>query len=83
MTKNDFKVTSIFKIIIRICKKNVELFAKTFKFLLKRCLFIFCIFHLNEEELNQQVCLGCIEREILPRIKQKIKEEEQKCNPTS
>ena len=23
----------------------------------KRCLFIFCIFYLNEKELNQQVCL--------------------------
>ena len=28
MAKNDFTVTSIFKIIIRICKKIFELFAK-------------------------------------------------------
>ena len=27
--------------------------GKTFRFLLKRCLFIFCIFYLNEEELIQ------------------------------
>ena len=65
MAKNDFRVTSIFKIIIRVCKKNVEFCGKTFKFLPKRCLFIFCIFYLNEEELNQQVCLiKYVENEI-------------------
>ena len=57
MAKNDFRVTSIFKIIIRICMKSVEPCRKTTKFLPKRCLFIFCIFYLNENELNQQVCL--------------------------
>ena len=65
MAKNDFRVTSIFKIIIRICMKNVEFCGKTSKFLPKRCLFIFCIFYLNEKELNQQVCLiKCVENEI-------------------
>ena len=39
MTKNDFRVTSIFKIIIRICMKNVE-FWKTSKSLPKRGLFL-------------------------------------------
>ena len=48
---------SIFKIIIRICMKNVEFCRKTSKFLPKRCLFIFCIFYLNEKELKQQLCL--------------------------
>ena len=59
MVKNDFRVTSIFKIIITICVKNVEFCRKTSKFLPKKCLFlfIFCIFYLNEKELNQQVCL--------------------------
>ena len=59
MAKNDFRVTSILIIIIRICMKDVEFCGKTSKFLPKRCLcpFIFCIFHLNEKELNQQVCL--------------------------
>ena len=57
MTKNDIRVISIFKIIIRFCKKNLELCGKTSTFLPKRYLFIFCIFYLNEEELNQQVCL--------------------------
>ena len=33
MAKNDFRVTSIFKIIIRICMKNVEFCGKTSKFL--------------------------------------------------
>ena len=47
MAKNDFRVTSVFKIIIR----------KTSKFLTKRYLFIFCIFYLNEKGLNHQVCL--------------------------
>ena len=39
--------------------KDVEFCGKTSNFLPKRCLcpFIFCIFHLNEKELNQQVCL--------------------------
>ena len=38
---------------------NVEFWGKTSKFLPKRCLclFIFRIFYLNENELNQQVCL--------------------------
>ena len=57
MAKNDFRVTSIFKIIIRICMKNVEFCRKTSKFLPKRCLLIFCILYLNEKELNQQVYL--------------------------
>ena len=55
MAKNDFRVTSIFKIIIRICMKNVEFCGKTSKFLPKRCLFIFCNFYSNEKELNQHV----------------------------
>ena len=63
MAKNDFRMTSIFKIII--CMKNVEFCRKTSKFLPKRCLFIFCIFYLNEKELNQQVCLiKYVENEI-------------------
>ena len=57
MAINDLRVTSIFKIIIRICVKNVELCRKTSKFSPKRCLFIFCIFYRNEKECNQQVCL--------------------------
>ena len=65
MAKNDFRVTSIFKIIIRICMKNVEFCGKTFTFLPKRCLFIFSIFYLNEKELNQKVCLiKYVENEI-------------------
>ena len=67
MAKNDFRVTSIFKIIIRICMKNVKFCGKISKFLPRRCLclFIFCIFYLNEKELNQQVCLiKYVENEI-------------------
>ena len=65
MVKNHFRVTSIFKIIIRICMENVEFCRKTSKFLPKRCLFIFCIFYLNEKELNQQLCLiKYVENEI-------------------
>ena len=57
MAKNEFKVTSIFKIIIRIDKKIFYFCRKTSKFLSKRYLFIFCIFYLNKQELVQQVCL--------------------------
>ena len=57
MAKNHFRVTSIFKIIIRICMRNVEFYRKTSTFLPKRCLFIFFIFHFNEKELNQNACL--------------------------
>ena len=40
-------------------------FVGKIKFLPKRCLFIFCIFYLNEKELNQQVCLiKYVENEI-------------------
>ena len=76
MTKNDFRVTSIFKIIIRICMKNVEFCKKTSKFLPKRCLFIFCISYLNEKELNQQVCLlKYVENEISNSASHKKKRE--------
>ena len=43
MAKSDFRVTSIFKTIIRICMKYVDFCGKTFKFLPKRCQFISCI----------------------------------------
>ena len=72
MAKNDFRVTSIFKIIIRICMKNVEFCRKTSTFLPKRCLFIFCIFYSNEKELDQQVSLIiCVENEISNSTSQK------------
>ena len=54
MAKIDFRVTSIFKVINKICMKNVDFCGKTSKFLPKRCLFIFCIFYFNEKDLNQQ-----------------------------
>ena len=53
MAKNKFKVTSIFKIIIRICKKSFGFWGKKPKFLPRRYLFISCIFYLNEQELIQ------------------------------
>ena len=55
MAKNDFRVTSIFKFIFKICIKNVEFCGKTSKFSPKRCQFIFCNFYSNEKELNQYV----------------------------
>ena len=80
MAKNGFRVTSIFKIIIRICMKNVEFCRKTSKFLPKRCLFIFCIFYLNEKELNQQICLiKYVENEISD-FSQKKRERERSKN---
>ena len=57
MAKNEFKVTSIFKIAIKICKKTFEFCGKISTFLPKRCLFILCIFYLKKEELIQLVCL--------------------------
>ena len=82
MAKNDFRVTSVFKIIISICMKNIDFCGKTSKFLSKRCLFIFCIFYSNEKQLNQQVCLiKYVENEISDSISHKKKE--QKRNRTS
>ena len=79
MAKNDFRVTSIFKIIVRICMKNVEFFRKTSKFLPKRYLFIFCIFYWNEKELNQQVCLiKYVENEISNPTSHKKKRERER-----
>ena len=86
MAKNDFRVTSIFKIIIRICMKNVAFCGKTSKFLPKRCpcLFIFCIFYLNEKELHQQVCLiKYAENKISNSTSHKKKRERSKNIPTS
>ena len=79
MAKNDFRVTSIFKIIIRICIKKVEFCRKKSKFLPKRYLLIFCIFYLNEKELNQQVCLiKYVENEISNSTSHKKKRERSK-----
>ena len=60
MTKEDFRVSFIFKIIIRICKKIKKIKKKKMSFVGKRLTFyskIFCIFYLNKEELNQRICL--------------------------
>ena len=76
MTKNDFRMTSIFEIIISICVKNVGFCRKTSTFLRKRCLFMFYIFYLNEKELNQQVCpIKYVENEISNSTSHKKKEE--------
>ena len=54
--------------------KNVEFCKKTSKFLPKSCLLVFCIFFLNEKELNQQVCLiKYVENEISNSTSQKEK----------
>ena len=61
--------------------KNVEFCGKTSKFLPKSCLclFIFCIFYLNEKELNQQVCLiKYAENGISNSTSHKKKKKEQK-----
>ena len=72
MAKNYFRVISIFKVIIRIFKKNVPFCGKTSKFLPKTYIFIFSIFYLNKEELNQQVCLiKHVENEIFNYTSQK------------
>ena len=72
MAKNDFRVASIVKSIIRICIKKVEFCRKTSKYLPKRCLFIFCTFYFNEKELNQQVCLiKYVQNEISDSTSQK------------
>ena len=90
MAKNNFRVTSISKFIIRIGMKNVEFCRKTSNFSSKRCLFIFCIFYLIEKELNQQVCLiKCEENEISnstchkKKQKKQREREEQKLKPIS
>ena len=79
MAKNGFRVTSIFKIIIRICMKNLEFRGKTSKFLPKRCLIVFCIFYLNEKELNQQVYLiKHVENEISDFTSHNLKRERER-----
>ena len=89
MAKNDFRMTSIFEIIIRICMKNVGFCRKTSTFLPKRCLFIFFIFYLNEKELNQQVCpIKYVENEISnstfhkkkKRKKKRVRQEQKQSN---
>ena len=55
--------------------KNGEFCRKTSKVLPKRCLFIFCIFYLNEKGLSQQVCLiKYEENEISKSTSHKTKE---------
>ena len=74
MANNNFRVTSIFKIAIMICKENVEFCGKTSKSLPKRCLFIFFIFYLNEPH----VCLiKYVENEISNSTSHKKRKERQ------
>ena len=88
MAKNDFRVTSIFKKSLGFVWKMLSFVGKHLSFYPKDvCLFIFCIFYLNEKEFNQQVCLiKYVENKIsnaTSHKKKKEKEEEQKHNPTS
>ena len=79
--KDDFSVTSIFKIIIRIFKNIFEFWVFTQKMFAN-----FQYFFINGEKLIQQVCLRkYVENEILtkPCTKQKTKEEKKNINPTS
>ena len=56
-----------------------EFCRKTSKFLPKRCLFIFCIFYLNQKELNQEVCLiKYVENEISNSTSHKKKQNKTK-----
>ena len=65
MAKSDFRLTSVFKIVLKICKKNVEFRGKTCTFSPKRSPIISRIFYINKEEWNQQVCLiKYVENEI-------------------
>ena len=49
------------------------------QFLPKRCLFVLCIFYLNEKELNQQVCLiKYVENEISNSTSPKKKKERER-----
>ena len=78
MAKNEFELTSIFKIIISTCKKIFEFCGKTFKFL-PRCLFILCAFYLNKEESMQQVSLKrYIENEIFNSTSHKRKKQKKR-----
>ena len=58
MAKNDFRVTS------RICMKNVEFGRKTSKFLSKKYLFNFSIFHLNKKKLPTSILIKYVENEF-------------------
>ena len=52
---DDSRETSIFKIVIRICKRISSFVEKYPSFYLKNDHFLF--FYLNEEDLMQQICL--------------------------
>ena len=65
MAKGDFRLTSVYKIVLKTCKKNVEFRGKTCTFLPKTSLIISCIFYINKEKWNQQLCLiKYVENEI-------------------
>ena len=67
MAKNDFRVTSMFKIIIRICIKMLSFVRKHLSFYPKNVK--------ERKELNQQVCLiKYVETEISNSTSHKKKE---------
>ena len=60
-------------------RKMLSFVGKHLKFLTNKCLFIFCIFYLHEEELNQQVCLiKYVESEISNSILHKKEKERER-----
>ena len=74
----------LFKIIVKVYKKMLGFFGKTFNFLTKICLLTFCIFCLIKEVLNHQLYLRkCIENifYILSQKKTKNKTKEAKIRP--
>ena len=78
MANNDFRVTSIFEMIIRIWKKNVKFCGKTLSFYPKDVCW-FSVVYLNEEELNQHICLiKKLENEISNCTYKKIKQNRKK-----
>ena len=57
MAKNELKVVSIFKIIIRICNKTLHFLGKHPSFIQKNVCSFSVFFYLNKEQLIQNVCL--------------------------
>ena len=65
----------LFKIIVKVYKKMLGFFGKTFNFLTKICLLTFCIFCLIKEVLNHQLYLRkCIENIFYILSQKKTKE---------
>ena len=84
MAKNDFRVTSIFKVIIRICMENVELCGKTsYVFTQKMSLSVHFLYFLFKRKGVKPVSMSNERSKNISNFKNLNSKTPEKCSPVT